>query len=172
MMRLIGGLDFERYSTRTYIISAGDMLSEKKAIALEHRIGSGTVRQGHVAATRSCEADSSSINGLCIPITQMQFQILWIPRARRVHQSYLTSPFTTLHSLAHCLWLVTLAPFMSKQLHDQPRRRVFADLILLNGPGSCVPIACAAFIPRVSDSTAPSTRAFPTARSLGSGSTC
>jgi beta-1,4-N-acetylglucosaminyltransferase len=32
---MISALDFTRYTPRTYIISEGDVLSEKKAIALE-----------------------------------------------------------------------------------------------------------------------------------------
>ncbi|BGP15147.1 hypothetical protein JCM10213_005392 [Rhodosporidiobolus nylandii] len=114
MMRLVAHLDFaRRFTRRVWIISSGDGLSEAKALELERRIGSG------------------------------EFRILRIPRARRVHQSYLTSPFTTLHSLAFCLWHISVAP-----LFLDPRRR-FADLILLNGPGSCVPIACSAFLPRL-----------------------
>ena len=64
-----------------------------------------------------------------------------------MHQSYLTSPFTTLHSLAFCLRHVALAPLCSSSTPG--RQRAFADLVLLNGPGSCVPIAASAFLPRV-----------------------
>ncbi|BGO98617.1 UDP-N-acetylglucosamine transferase subunit [Rhodotorula toruloides] len=114
MMRLVAHLDWRRFSRRTWIISSGDTLSEAKALALEKQIGTG------------------------------EFRILRIPRARRVHQSYLTSPFTTLYSLAYCLWHIAIAPLL-----DSRRRRVFADVVLLNGPGSCVPITCAAFLPRL-----------------------
>ncbi|BGP39218.1 UDP-N-acetylglucosamine transferase subunit [Rhodotorula kratochvilovae] len=112
MMRLVAHLDWSRFSRRVWIISSGDALSEAKALQLEQSIAAG------------------------------EFRILRIPRARRVYQSYLTSPFTTLYSLAYCLWHITLAPLLSP-------RRVFADLVLLNGPGSCVPITCAAFLPRL-----------------------
>lgn len=64
-----------------------------------------------------------------------------IPRARRVHQSFLTAPFTTLQSFGVCLRLLTLPSLLGS--------RGNADVILLNGPGSCVPIALAAFLPRV-----------------------
>ena len=60
-----------------------------------------------------------------------------------MHQSYVTSPFTTLYSFSCCLWHITVKPLVT-------RRRIFADLILLNGPGSCVTIAFAAFLPKVS----------------------
>ncbi|POY73651.1 hypothetical protein BMF94_3186 [Rhodotorula taiwanensis] len=116
MMRLTAHLDWNRFTRRTWIISSGDSLSESKALALEKSIGSG------------------------------EFRLLKIPRARRVHQSYLTSPFTTLYSLAFCLWHISLAPLLAL---NRERKPVFADLVLLNGPGSCVPIACATFLPRI-----------------------
>ncbi|GAA5821888.1 hypothetical protein JCM3770_002646 [Rhodotorula araucariae] len=112
MMRLVAHLDWRRFSRRVWIISSGDSLSEAKALQLERRIASG------------------------------EFRILRIPRARRVHQSYLTSPLTTLYSFAYCLWHIALSPLFCP-------RQVFADLVLLNGPGSCVPITCAAFLPRL-----------------------
>lgn len=43
MMRLLGGIDFERYNSRVYFVSSGDQLSEAKALELEQRIGSGDV---------------------------------------------------------------------------------------------------------------------------------
>jgi beta-1,4-N-acetylglucosaminyltransferase len=57
-----------------------------------------------------------------------------IPRSREVGQSYLSSLFTTLRAQVSCFWLVgKLAP----------------DLILSNGPGTCVPCCLAAFFYRV-----------------------
>lgn len=44
MMRLVEGVDWTRYSRRIYIVSSGDTLSESKALALEQRISSGSVR--------------------------------------------------------------------------------------------------------------------------------
>ncbi|GAA6058831.1 hypothetical protein JCM10212_002775 [Sporobolomyces blumeae] len=131
MMRLVAHLDWTRFSRRTWIISSGDQLSETKALELEREIGSG------------------------------QFRILWIPRARKVHQSYLTSPLTTLYSLASCLWHITILPWFCSRSSQGgggrgKRRRTFADLILLNGPGSCVPIAIAAFLPKLVFLPAPS----------------
>lgn len=43
MLRLVSGLDWRRYSKRTWIISSGDQLSESKALELEKKIGSGSV---------------------------------------------------------------------------------------------------------------------------------
>jgi beta-1,4-N-acetylglucosaminyltransferase len=54
-----------------------------------------------------------------------------IPRAREVGQSYFSSVFTTLYSILASMWLV---------VWNRP------DLLLCNGPGTCVPICFWAFI--------------------------
>lgn len=59
------------------------------------------------------------------------YHILEIPRSRIVHQSYFTSIFTTLYSLIHCVPLMI---------------RIRPDLILCNGPGTCVPVCIIAFL--------------------------
>ncbi|KAI8466082.1 MAG: oligosaccharide biosynthesis protein Alg14-like protein [Monoraphidium minutum] len=56
-----------------------------------------------------------------------------IPRSREVGQSYATSVATTLYSLAFAAWVV---------LRQRPR------LLLVNGPGTCIPVCAAAFLYR------------------------
>ncbi|KIY46761.1 glycosyltransferase family 1 protein [Fistulina hepatica ATCC 64428] len=109
-LSLISALDFTRYQPRTYIISEGDTLSSRKAQELEYSKGG---------------QDSS-------------YSIIVIPRARRVHQSFLTTPFTALLSLWTCLHHIT---FTSALL-----RRAFADVLLLNGPGTCCMLAAAVYV--------------------------
>ncbi|KAI0753943.1 oligosaccharide biosynthesis protein Alg14 like-domain-containing protein [Irpex lacteus] len=116
-LTLLSTLDFVRYSPRTYIVSRGDSLSAKKAVALE-----------------SLKADPSS----GIPA----YNVITIPRARRVHQSLFTTPFTSILSLATCVYHVTLSPLIT----GVP----FADVLLLNGPGTCVIVCIAAYLNRVS----------------------
>ena len=58
--------------------------------------------------------------------TKSDFQVTKIPRSREVGQSYVTSVVTTLRSALHCL------PHL---LEHQPQ------LLLVNGPGTCLPIA-------------------------------
>ncbi|PNH04785.1 UDP-N-acetylglucosamine transferase subunit ALG14 [Tetrabaena socialis] len=62
------------------------------------------------------------------------FSIRQIPRSREVGQSYLTSVATTLYSLLFAFRLV---------LEERP------DLVLVNGPGTCIPVCAAAFTYRV-----------------------
>ncbi|KAG2435859.1 hypothetical protein HXX76_007054 [Chlamydomonas incerta] len=62
------------------------------------------------------------------------FGVVQIPRSREVGQSYLTSVATTLYSLAFAFRIV---------LRERP------ELVLVNGPGTCIPICAAAFTYRV-----------------------
>jgi len=48
MIRLLGSLDFEKYSQRTYVVSSGDTLSEGKARDLEKRKQNGKAAQSKV----------------------------------------------------------------------------------------------------------------------------
>lgn len=128
MLRLLCGLDFERFSERVYLVSSGDALSLAKVAELE--------------TARAAEPHPS-------PTGRPTWTVKEIPRARRVHQSFLTAPFTTLQSFGVCLRLLTLPSLLGS--------RGNADVILLNGPGSCVPIALAAFLPRLVNLHSPQT---------------
>jgi len=57
-----------------------------------------------------------------------------IPRSREVGQSYATSVFTTLRSFLYAAWVVV---------------RTRPDLVLCNGPGTCLPIAYCALLCRI-----------------------
>lgn len=62
---------------------------------------------------------------------EQDHKIIRIPRSRVVGQSYITSTFTTLYSILYSI------PIMI---------RIRPDLILCNGPGTCIPICAIAFI--------------------------
>jgi len=59
-----------------------------------------------------------------------------IPRSREVGQSYITSIFTTLYSFYKSIHMVCVSSL--------------PDLVLVNGPGTCIPVCMAAYIARVS----------------------
>ncbi|XP_004523963.1 UDP-N-acetylglucosamine transferase subunit ALG14 homolog [Ceratitis capitata] len=56
---------------------------------------------------------------------------IYVPRSRKVGQSYFSSVFTTLWALIWSFWLVW---------RDQPK------LLLCNGPGTCLPFCIATYI--------------------------
>ncbi|XP_063705247.1 UDP-N-acetylglucosamine transferase subunit ALG14 homolog [Culicoides brevitarsis] len=58
------------------------------------------------------------------------FEIVAIARSREVKQSYLTAIFSTLHATLDCIPVLV---------------RTRPDLILTNGPGTCVPVCLVAF---------------------------
>lgn len=62
------------------------------------------------------------------------WSITYIPRSRHVNQSYLTSILSTIH--ATCIAIPVVVSFKP-------------DLVLCNGPGTCVPICFVAFMMRV-----------------------
>lgn len=116
-LALVSALDFDRYYPRKYFVSQGDILSAKKAIALES------------------DRASASLSSSTTPYT-----VITIPRARRVHQSLLTTPFSSAISLIVCTYHVTINPLLS----GEP----FADVLLVNGPGTCVMLCLAVYLNR------------------------
>ncbi|KAJ7096258.1 oligosaccharide biosynthesis protein Alg14-like protein [Mycena epipterygia] len=124
-LALISALDFNRYSPRTYVISEGDSLSAQKAANLE-----------------SSKATAAS---------PPQYTILTIPRARRVHQPLVTTPPTAFYSLLSCIYHVTLAHIPLRG----SARSTFADVLILNGPGTCFVLCIAVYINRFLGLSAP-----------------
>ncbi|KAK0460985.1 glycosyltransferase family 1 protein [Desarmillaria tabescens] len=113
---LLSSLDYTRFSPRIYIVSDGDSLSTQKARDLEYN--------------------------KCASSSEQNFAVWTIPRARRVHQSLLSSPLTVLWSLFSCMQHVTFSPFLSSSSAPQP----FADVLILNGPGTCLSLCIAVYV--------------------------
>ncbi|XP_065072944.1 UDP-N-acetylglucosamine transferase subunit ALG14 homolog [Ochlerotatus camptorhynchus] len=67
-------------------------------------------------------------------LAKQQYEIMTITRSRYVHQGYFSSIFTTLIALGNSIPVV---------LRSRP------ELILTNGPGTCVPICLVAFLAKL-----------------------
>jgi beta-1,4-N-acetylglucosaminyltransferase len=81
------------------------------------------------------EGDQNSVDRvMSIEDDKDQYKLYVITRSRKVHQSYSSSVLTTLRSIIDCFPLL---------LHSRP------DLILCNGPSTCVPICLVAFLLKV-----------------------
>ncbi|XP_052867327.1 UDP-N-acetylglucosamine transferase subunit ALG14 homolog [Anopheles cruzii] len=65
---------------------------------------------------------------------KQMYEITTIGRSREVHQTYISSVMTTISAVFNCVPII---------LKAKP------DLILTNGPGTCVPICLVAFLARV-----------------------
>jgi beta-1,4-N-acetylglucosaminyltransferase len=105
MLHIVRNLDFERYSPRYYVLANSDQTSVVKLTELEIEK----------------ERDPEKHN----------FEVATIYRSREVHQSYISSVFTTVRSILSSFPIVYKAK---------------PDLILCNGPGTCVPICIVAFL--------------------------
>ncbi|KIS67078.1 N-acetylglucosaminyldiphosphodolichol N-acetylglucosaminyltransferase anchoring subunit ALG14 [Mycosarcoma maydis] len=119
LLQLVSALPTQRYARRIYLVSSGDRFSWKKANDLERTLSADRTSSAHV---------------------------LQIPRARNVHQSFVTTPWTLAKSIAFCLHHVALRP-LTRPCNKS--NRVLADVILMNGPGTCVPIVIAVYLLRV-----------------------
>lgn len=87
--------------------------------------------------------------------TQHRISILQIPRARRVHQGIISTPFTLLQSILFCILHIAIQPLVKGVAQQGTfRDAVYSDLIMMNGPGTCVPIVAAVYLVRVSTRTA------------------
>lgn len=89
---------------------------------------------------------------------ESHYEIVQIPRAREVHQPWIFVPLSTIVSLGECIRIVFASrkeemrqvgseKAQSSRVND---RRPFADLLIMNGPGTCVPLVLAAYLLRVS----------------------
>lgn len=143
LIRLLSALPADRYTPRTYLISSGDRFSADKARAHEASLSASSPSSSSPESERDDD----------------EYEIITLPRARAVHQSFWTTPFSLARSLAACFKLIALDPIVLRRTYkqgaahrkqDEKSARVFADLILMNGPGTCVPVVLAVYILRVS----------------------
>ena len=78
----------------------------------------------------------------------MQYTILTIPRARKVHQSLATTPLTAIYSLLVCAYHITFAPVLASVL-SRPPGPFPAEALILNGPGTCFVLTTAVYVNKV-----------------------
>lgn len=124
-------LDTTTYSRRTYLVSSGDTLSAQKARAFEDELSKAGYDE-----SRLSPSDSS-------------YTIATIPRSRKVHQSLLTAPFSTVCCMWSCfLVLLNRHPDQKAIWSSGMETLRLPNLILTNGPGNAVCIIVIAKIMR------------------------
>ncbi|KAF7620002.1 UDP-N-acetylglucosamine transferase subunit alg14 [Aspergillus flavus] len=124
-------LDPSQYAYRTYVVSSGDNFSATKAVEFETRY----LNQVQKATTTDCSPAES-------------YTIVTVPRARRVHQSFLTAPFSTLRSFWACL-LVLRGQYADQKRLPSSMVSPYPDVILTNGPATAVCVILAARLLRL-----------------------
>lgn len=130
MLALLRNLDTSLYTHRSYIVSEGDEFSCNRAKDFE----------------ASLEAQRIMANGQDLKEIDFEIETVYdvsvIPRARKIHQSLLTTPISALHCLISCFH-VLYAP--QGKIASSPR---YPDLIITNGPGTAVCVVWASLLLR------------------------
>lgn len=78
--------------------------------------------------------------------TSPAYRMIELPRARKVGQSYWSSVGTTLYSLLITLWKLAIEPIVKGKVKQVP------NLLIVNGPGTCVVVVLVYRLLRVSGS--------------------
>ncbi|KAL5120088.1 UDP-N-acetylglucosamine transferase subunit [Pleosporales sp. CAS-2024a] len=166
MFYLLRDLDTRRYTHRTYVVSSGDAFSAQRAVAfersLEERVLQSKKETGDEVDEKKNVAVVPSVlvvNGHAKPpkntwtkphVGPSHYDIALIPRARRIHQSLLTTPFSALYTLYACIpVLLSARPIHVSHTTTPPHVRLTAaaaasaatdlpDLIITNGPATAV----------------------------------
>jgi beta-1,4-N-acetylglucosaminyltransferase len=125
MLSLLRKLDPQRYTKRTYVFSSGDTLSASRATTFEDQLYLKSVTKENIVSGQG-EASPG------------QYEIVEVPRARRIHQPLWSTPWTALQCLWACVNLLQPhGPFTE-----------YPDLILTNGPGTGVIVVLSSIILR------------------------
>ena len=162
MLAMLGRIDMARFSHRTYVVSTGDVFSADKARRFEESVEQQLAENMRTEAANRAMVEAEQPDGAPLIPSRVIKQrrappngaqsrspsstneshrinhcVLTLPRARRVHQSILTTPITSLYSLVFALRL----------LYSQE----YPDIIITNGPGTAVILVLASIILRFFD---------------------
>ncbi|OBT96800.1 UDP-N-acetylglucosamine transferase subunit [Pseudogymnoascus verrucosus] len=139
MLSMIRHLSPERYIYRTYLVSSGDAFSTLKAIDFERGLTG-------VETTMVVDGKETGV------VRGEGFEILTVPRARRIHQPLWTAPFTSLLCLLSCLRFLSPTHRRPRLPTNSGGHKTYTpttpDLILTNGPATGVLVLIATFILR------------------------
>jgi beta-1,4-N-acetylglucosaminyltransferase len=134
----------EKFTHRTYVVSSGDGFSALKAREFEWDISGHQHKQ---VAENSGEADEG-------------YDVVTVRRARRVHQSLLSTPWSAFLCLQDCIELLMgrhQDQIRRPQSFHVKGRPSYPDLILTNGPGTGVCVVLASLFLRFFGFSGPST---------------
>lgn len=151
MLAMLAKVDMASFAHRTYVVSSGDAFSAEKARAFEqsvvHAQANARDQQGNGGVDTQSTNDApivpsrlrkqrlnQSNSSKEISVQEPNFSIHVLPRARRIHQPLLTTPYTSLQTLFTGLMLLLSQPY--------------PNLIITNGPGTGVIVVLASMILR------------------------
>jgi len=115
MIAMLHKLDPSRHAKRTYVVSSGDGFSKGKAVEFEKDLA------------KPYEGDNGAKGNVGT------YTIITVPRARRIHQSLLTTPISALQCMLSCIILLY--------------RGGYPDIIVTNGPATgCIVVFASVFL--------------------------
>lgn len=131
MLSALRFLDTAKYTHRTYVVSSGDAFSALKAKEFEHGLKDRARAKSKHAATYG------------------SYDVAVVPRARKIYQSLLTTPWSSLKCLLACFVVLRAPDTRTSTEHGTVSKGVFyPDLIISNGPATAVIIVLASLILR------------------------
>jgi beta-1,4-N-acetylglucosaminyltransferase len=166
MFYLLRDLDTRKYTHRTYVVSSGDAFSAQRAVEFEEGLEE---REHEQRREQEYEHEPDvpivAVNGNTLGKKEAttrpaclgpdHYNISVVPRARKIHQSLLTTPLSSLYTL-----YMSFAPLLSTPpLHpNAPPKDAYEraaadlpDLIITNGPATAVILILASLILRFFD---------------------
>jgi len=137
MLTLLKSFDQSIYWPRRYIVASTDRMSGQKATAFEALILGNPTDQGDQAMVADKKHDTRKLlrrsklqpTSTSLSKDEKIFSVKIIPRSREVGQSFITSVGTTLYAAIYAFIFV---------FDFRP------DLVLINGPGTALPVVVAA----------------------------
>lgn len=161
MFYLLRDLDTRKYTHRTYVVSSGDAFSAQRAVGFEKSLEDrekqnmkDKAKEPNVQITLNGHSRSKSM-----ATVQRQactgpehYDVAYLPRARRIHQSLLTTPFSSLYTLVKSFSILlgapSLLPNQPPQTAHEHSRADLPDLVITNGPATAVIVILASLILR------------------------
>ncbi|KAE8843609.1 hypothetical protein PTNB73_09326 [Pyrenophora teres f. teres] len=182
MLYLLHNLNTRNYTHRTYIVSSGDAFSAQRAANFERELEDAEIRRvrqlkendekstytgEEQGKTQTPTMQITNPDGTThylekpVPATTTErpactgpdhYNIAVLPRARKIHQPLLTTPFTCLYTLLSAFKpLLSSPPLLPDQPPTTPYEAAAADLpdlIVTNGPATAVIVVLANLILR------------------------
>jgi beta-1,4-N-acetylglucosaminyltransferase len=169
MFYLLRDLDTRKYTHRTYIVSSGDAFSAQRASEFEKALETREKELVAAEKQKRPHIPQLALNGTTKDTLERptclgpdHYNISIIPRARKIHQSLLTTPLSALHTLVSSIPILLQAPsLLPGAPPNTPYEHAAADLpdlIITNGPATAVIVILASLILKFFDVKGASSR--------------
>jgi beta-1,4-N-acetylglucosaminyltransferase len=143
-----------KFTHRTYLVSSGDGFSAWKAKQFELE---SIARRPKSGLAKGLEQEPTT--------PDQSYDIVTVRRARLVHQSLVSTPWSAMLCLWDCISVLRRAHFDQRthKVRHSPDARIpgYPDLILTNGPGTGVCVVLASLILRFCGFSGPSSSRSP-----------